>query len=301
MRRHLLAVLLVSPLALLPTARLQGQVPPPTKGATKAPPQARPATPRPAGLQGAELVIVVTDKQFEAPSEVDAGLVNVRLFNRSSGPQHFTILKVDRLDRVSSISDYLRSGDWNVPWINRMGGPESTPPGGVSSVSMVLDPGRYVIAQLPVNPSPGGALILGEVEELAVSRRPGAPAPVMALPATDIVLTLYEWNFTMEGPLTAGRRTMRVVNNGQFEHQVSIVRLLPGRGIDQAVKWSENPAGPPPFEGVGGTTNLARRRSVNVTVDLQPGDYALLCTTWNPLSKRLHSQHGMVKQFRVTY
>lgn len=301
MRRHLLAVLLVSPLVLLPGAQLPGQVPPPGKGAARAPAQARPAAPRPAGTQGAELVIVVTDKQFDAPSEVDAGLVNVRLFNRSSGPQHFTILKVDRLDRVSSISEYLKSGDWNVPWINRMGGPESTPPGGVSSVSMVLEPGRYVIAQLPVNPTPGAALILGEVEELAVSRRPGATAGATTLPAADIMLTLFEWNFTLEGPLTAGRRTIRVENKGQFEHQVSIVRLLPGRGFDQAVKWSENPSGPPPFEGVGGTTNLARNRSVNVTVDLIPGDYALLCTTWNPLSRRLHSQHGMVKQFRVTY
>jgi hypothetical protein len=304
MRRHLLAVLLVSPLALLPTAAMHGQVPPQgkgaAKGAAKAPPQARPSAPRAAGLQGAEFVIVVTDRQFDAASEVDAGLVNVRLFNRSSGPQHFTILKVDRLDRVSSISEYLRSGDWNVPWINRMGGPESTPPGGVSSVSMVLEPGRYVIAQLPVNPMPGSAAILGELEELAVSRRPGAPAPVMTLPAADNVLTMYEWNFTFDGPLTAGRRTVRVENKGQFEHQVSIVRLLPGRGFDQAVRWSENPSGPPPFEGVGGTTNVARNQSVNVTVDLMPGDYALLCTTWNPLSRRLHSQHGMVKPFRVT-
>ena len=300
MRRHLLAVPLVSLLALLPTATLQGQGPPPGKGAGKGPPQARSAAARASAQQGSELVIVVTDRQFEAPAEVDAGLVNVRLFNRSSGPQHFTILKVDRLDRVASISEYLRSGDWNVPWINRMGGPESTPPGGVSSVSMVLEPGRYVIAQLPVNPTPGSALILGEVEELAVSRRPGAPAAAAALPPADIALTMYEWNFTLDGPLTAGRRTIRVENKGQFEHQVSIVRLLPGRGIDQAVRWSERPSGPPPFEGVGGTTNLARSRSVNVTVDLMPGDYALLCTTWNPLSKRLHSQHGMVKPFRVT-
>ena len=48
-----------------------------------------------------------------------------------------------------------------------------------------------------------------------------------------------------------------------------------------------------------GTTNLARGNSVNVTVDLLAGDYAMLCVTYNPLSKQLHSKHGMVKAFRV--
>jgi hypothetical protein len=111
---------------------------------------------------------------------------------------------------------------------------------------------------------------------------------------------MYEWNYQIEGPLNAGRRTIRVDNTGQFEHQVWIVRILPGKGLADAVKWAERPIGAAPFEGVGGTTNLARGRSVNVTVDLMPGDYALLCVTFNPLSKQLHSQHGMIRAIRVT-
>lgn len=263
------------------------------------PPAQKRATSAPAATQGAELVIVATDKSLEVPEQVDAGLVNVRLFNRSSGPQHISILKVDRLDRVASISEYLRSGDWNVPWINRMGGPELAPPGGVTSVAMVLEPGRYVVAQLPIGSRPGGPLILRDVEELSVADRPGATTSA-TLPPAVATIKMAEWSFTLDGPLHAGRRVVRVENTGQFEHQMQIVRLLPGRGIDQAVKWAENPSGPPPFESVGGTTNLARGRSVNVTVDLLPGDYALLCTTYNPLSKQLHSQHGMIKQIRVT-
>ena len=78
-----------------------------------------------------------------------------------------------------------------------------------------------------------------------------------------------------------------------------IVRLLPGKVLSDAVKWAEKPVELAPFEGVGGTTNLARGRSVNVTLDLLPGDYALLCVTYNPLSKQLHSQHGMIKALRV--
>lgn len=290
MRRRLFSATVTLSLALAIGGPLLAQAKPAPR---------RTAVQRTGGIQGSELLIVATEKGFEAPAQVDAGLVNIRLFNRSSGPRHFSILKVDRLDRVDRVSAYLRAGEWNVPWINRMGGPESTPPGGVSSVSMVLEPGRYVIAQIPLNPAPSGPLIQGEVQELSVTLRPGSVVPA-SLPTTEVVIKMFEWSYAIEGPLNAGRRTIRVDNSGQFEHQVWMVRLLPGKGIADAVKWAEKPSGAPPFEGVGGTTNLARGRSVNITVDLLPGDYALLCETYNPLSKQLHSQHGMVKSIRVT-
>ncbi|MEP7381186.1 MAG: hypothetical protein ABI910_05830 [Gemmatimonadota bacterium] len=296
MRTRLSLALLVCSLGWSTPGVLAAQA---TKSRATPPVQKRASTARPVAPLGAELVIVVTDKSLDVPSQVDAGVVNVRLFNRSTGPQQVNILKVERLDRVASISEYLRSGDWNVPWINRMGGPESGLPGGVSSVAMVLEPGRYVVVPLPILSKPGGPLILRDVEELSVVQRPNGSAGA-ALPPAVATIKLYEWNFTIDGPLNAGRRVIRVDNTGQFEHQLQIIRLLPGRGIDQAVKWAENPSGPPPFEGVGGTTNLARGRSVNVTVDLIPGDYVLLCTTYNPLSKQLHSHHGMIKQIRVT-
>lgn len=296
MRSSLPAAILTLAVCQLFASTLDAQAsPPPGRGQ---PSPRRPAVQRAGGIQGSELVIVAYDKGFDAPSQVDAGLVNVRLFNRSAATQHIAILKVDRLDRVASIAEYLRSGDWNVPWISRMGGPESSTPGGVSSVSMMLDAGRYVVAQLPVAPTRGGPLVLTEVQELAVIRRADG-AGATALPATEVTLRMNEWGFALEGPLVAGRRTLRVENAGQFEHQVSIVRLLPGRTFDQVVRWAERPTGPSPYEAVGGTTNVERGRAVNVTVDLMPGDYALLCTTWNPLSKQLHSQHGMVKQLRV--
>lgn len=292
MRRRLLRAALIVPLSIAASV-VFAQTPP------KRPAAVHPTTARSVPGQGTELVIVVNDKGLEVPTQVDEGLVNVRLFNRSSGSQHISVLKVDRLDRLPAIVDYLKSGDWNVPWINRMGGPESTPPGGVSSVSMILEPGRYVIAQLPITPTSAGPLVLGDVEELAVLRQSSGQSVVTTLPPAAATITLYEWNFNITGPLNAGRRTIRVENTGQFEHQVWIVRLAPGKGLEQAVKWAEHPSGAPPFEGIGGTTNIARGHSVNVTVDLLAGDYALLCVTYNPLSKKLHSQHGMVKAFRV--
>lgn len=255
--------------------------------------------PRLGGIAGNELVIVATDHHFEAPDQVDAGIVNIRLFNRGSEMHHVVVIKVDRLDRISQIREILRANTWNEPWMQALGGPESVAPGGVSSASMVLETGRYILACVVSSPSTHRQHFMdGMISELAVVKPPG-PQARAALPATEVSIKMFEWNYQLDGPLFAGRRTIRVENIGKFEHQMWVVRLLAGRTIEQATKWAENPSGPAPFEPVGGTTGLAAGKSVNITLDLIPGEYALLCTLFNPLSKKPHSAHGMIKPLRI--
>ncbi|MGQ0647660.1 MAG: hypothetical protein ACT4P7_08805 [Gemmatimonadaceae bacterium] len=259
----------------------------------------RPRAPRIGQIPGNEFVVIATDHSFEAPEHVDAGLVNVRLFNRGKELHHLVVIKVDRLDRVSQISEYLRDNDRNVPWMTPLGGPESVGPGGVSSAIMALEPGRYVLVCMVVSPTTRRQHFMdGMIRELSVVKPPGTTVPAR-LPETEISLKLFEWDFTLGGPLFAGRRTIRVENVGKFEHHVWFVRLLPGTSFEQAVSWAESSMGPTPFEPVGGTTWLEPGRSVNVTVDLIPGDYALICTLANPLSRKPHSAHGMARSLRV--
>jgi hypothetical protein len=261
--------------------------------------QAQPRAARTGSTSGTELVIIATDHAFQAPDQVDAGLVNVRLFNRGKEMHHVIVIKVDRLDRISQLSDYLRKNDWNVPWMTPMGGPEAVVSGGVSSATMVLEPGRYILACVVSSPTTHRQHFMdGMIRELSVVKPPGGPVAAR-LPAAEVTLKMYEWNFDLDGPLFAGRRTIRVENTGKFEHQVWLVRLLPGKSVEQAMRWAEYPEGPAPFDPVGGTTGLGPGRSVNLSVDLMAGDYALLCTLFNPLSKKTHSAHGMVKPIRV--
>lgn len=259
----------------------------------------RPRASRPGIAAGSELVVIATDYAFEAPEQVDAGLVNIRLFNRGKEMHHVVVIKVDRLERIGQISDILKANRWNETWMQPLGGPEAVNPGGVSTASMMLEPGRYVLACVVSSPSTHKAHFMdGMIRELSVVKPPAAPVRA-ALPAAETSLTLFEWNFTLEGPLFAGRRTIRVENIGKFEHHAWVVRLLPGKTIEQATRWAEDPTGAAPFEPVGGTTGLMPGHAVNVTMDFAPGDYALLCTLFNPLSRKTHSAHGMIKPFRV--
>jgi hypothetical protein len=158
---------------------------------------------------------------------------------------------------------------------------------------MILEPGRYVLACIVASPTSHRQHFMdGMIRELAVLKPPTSQVAT-SLPAAEATLRMFEWNFTLVGPLHAGRRTIRVENVGTFEHHAWFVRLFRGRTIQEAVRWAENPTGPAPFEPVGGTTGLGASRSVNVTLDLSPGEYAILCTLFNPLSKKTHSAHGM--------
>lgn len=261
----------------------------------------RPAAPRSGGIPGNELVVIATDFRFEAPEQVDAGLVNIRLFNRGKEDHHVLLIKLDRLDRMAQIAEKLKANDWSEPWMHPLGGPESVVPGGVATASMVLEPGRYVLACVVASPSSHRQHFMdGMIRELSVVKPPGPPVRA-TLPPAEVSLKLFEWNFTLTGPLFAGRRTIRVENIGKFEHHVAFVRLNQGKTIEQAVRWAENPQGPAPYESVGGTTGLEAGRSVNITLDLMPGEYALLCTLYNPLSRKTHSAHGMIQPLRVVF
>lgn len=259
----------------------------------------RPRPARPGPIPGSELVVTTSDEGCDAPDQVDAGLVNVRLFNRGNTLRHVELIRLDRLQRIAELREYLLANDRNLPWMHALGGPAPASNGGTSSATMLLQPGPHVISCVFAGaPSVRQPFPDGVIKELTVTAAPG-PARPLALPGAELSLRMFEWNFMVDGPLFAGRRTIRVENAGRLEHNVWIVRLLAGRTAEQAAAWISDPRGLPPFEAVGGTTELEADARINITVDLLPGDYVFLCTLYNPLSRRTHIGHGMMKTVRV--
>lgn len=286
-------------LTLAGAAPLEGQRRPPPAAPRGAPVAPR-SVQREASGRGNELVVIATDSAFAAPSQVDAGLVHIRLVNRGREPHHVLVMKVNRLARLAEIEEMLRSNDFSPSWIESLGGPESVISGATSSASMVLEPGRYVIACVVASPATHRRRYMdGMIAELAVVS-PGRSWLRTPLPRAEITLRLSEWNFELSTPIRPGRRTIRIDNLGTREHQVAFVRLLPRRTVVEALRWVESPAGPPPFEVAGGTTGLSPKQSVNVEVDFIPGEYLLLCNLYDGLGRKAHLQMGMVKRIVVS-
>jgi plastocyanin len=94
-------------------------------------------------------------------------------------------------------------------------------------------------------------------DQRAKAPEPGAPGPE----AVEVAMTEYE--FSPSDPSVERGATIAVSNEGSIAHNLTIER-----GPDPTTK----------SERLAGTSTFAPGGSEELTVDLKPGEYALVCT-----------------------
>ena len=122
---------------------------------------------------------------------------------------------------------------------------------------------------------------------------------VALMPKGDATITLRDYGFEFSKALTAGRHEVLVTNAAQQPHEIVVVRLAPGKTSANVAAWVEKMDGPPPGAPIGGTTAIASGGSNVATLDLTPGEYALLCFIGDAKDGKPHVAHGMMHQFTV--
>ena len=111
--------------------------------------------------------------------------------------------------------------------------------------------------------------------------------------------------------MPAGRHTIRVQNAGVEPHDLVVMKLQPGKTVDElfaamnperARRPGQASAPPPPLEtlitGAGGVAAIGPGMESFFETNLTPGDYVLLCMATAPDGKS-HIEHGMIKQLRI--
>jgi hypothetical protein len=181
-------------------------------------------------------------------------------------------------------------------WVSTAGGVNPPRAGGVAEVTMELEPGTYAILCFMLAPGGVPHVIKGEYRELTVvpSRGARASAPI----ATD-TLTAFDFGFTSSAPITAGRHTFLFLNTGSQPHEVTFVRLDPGKTLEDFLTWFDTQRGPPPGEQLGGVATMRPDQRAFVSVDFTPGEYLLLCFSPDVRDGRSHIAHGMMRQVTV--
>jgi uncharacterized cupredoxin-like copper-binding protein len=243
-----------------------------------------------------EVVVYSRDFVFQAPDTVFSGLTTFRLINE--GPDFHHIL-LARLEDGHTMED-LYDLDPHAPppaWLRMVGGP-NTPglPGEETNATLVLEPGNY--AMLCVIPAADGQphTSKGMIKPLTVIP---ANAPSAPMPAADLVMVLDDYSFDTDKPVTAGRRTIRLENPAEQPHEVVFVQLAPGKTAADFLQFMHEPQGEPPGKVVGGNTPMAKGEVNQITIDFEPGEYALLCMMPDLKDGAPHVVHGMVKQITV--
>ena len=120
-----------------------------------------------------------------------------------------------------------------------------------------------------------------------------------AEPKADVTMTLTDYDFTLSAPLTAGRRTIRLVNGAAQPHEAFIAKLAPGKTAQDALAFLGKMQGEPPIMPYGGVTGMATGRAMSFAADFTPGQYVLLCFVPDAKDGKAHIAHGMVKTIEV--
>ena len=261
-----------------------------------------------------EVSLTATEYAITAPDSIPAGWTTFRLANRGEEVHYGHIVRVDSgrtvQDMAAAYLEAIRTSGPRPRWVRRFGGPGGAEPGGSSNVTQHLERGSYVWI-CPVEDGDGTPhFAKGEVKPFVVhAAHPDAPGPA-AEPAAGAVIRLVDHAFTIESALGAGRHTIRVENAGAEPHDVVLLKLAPGRTIDDVGAWlnperarrTDAAAEPPSLADIGtaagGIAAIAPGMHAYFESDLTPGEYVLLCMV-TAADGRSHIEHGMIRQLRI--
>jgi hypothetical protein len=258
-----------------------------------------PGTASPA-LPGRVVDVAAGEFFFQSPDSIPAGLTTFRL--RQIGLVHQRVLAggaardslgahpddqtrglhmlwLVQLDSGKTAADLYRAaqaGERTTGWTRPLGGPGFAVPPGTSNATLLLEPGNYVIVCYVGSAREDRKrfhFLNGMFRALTVLPN---PAPVAAMPAPDVVIRVSEGGaLEYSAPIVAGRRVLRIENAGARAYEFSVRRVAPGRTTADALAWrpADSPRTPPPFEPIGGLSDVPSGGSLVTTLTFEPGDY----------------------------
>ncbi len=255
----------------------------------------------PAAAAANEVTITATDYAFDAPAEIPAGLTNFRLVDNGKELHHATLIKLEEGKTYADFMEGMKAMKPGTPppgWVVPAGGPNAVGPGGSSALTMVMQPGNYAIVCFIPDAKGVPHVAHGMVKPLTVTANASANTTE---PTADITVTMsdYKWDFSQ--PLTAGKHTLKLVTAPGQPHEFTFFKLMPGKTAADIPKYVETGMqGPPPAMALGGVAGVAAGIPSFYTVDLEPGDYALVCFLEDAKDGKPHFVHGMIQQIKIT-
>ena len=271
-------------------------------------------TPGPNSATAAPNVVSLTATEYSlaAPDTIPAGWTTFRLHNHGTDVHYGHMVRLDPgktvEELVAAYAEAIRTSGPRPKWVTRFGGPGGAAPGDSSSDTQYLEPGSYVWI-CPVEDDKGTPhFSKGEFKPFVVSNQIVASRD--AGPKADMVISLMDFSFALDTPLVAGRHTIRVENAGAEPHDLVMIKLMPGKTIEDIQNWlnperarrTKQASGPAPSietlaspGSVGGIAAIAPKMESFIEANVTPGEYALFCMATAP-DGRSHIEHGMIRQ-----
>jgi hypothetical protein len=241
------------------------------------------------GSEGSEPTVAsfeFSGKELTGPSSVEAGAVQVEFTNSTDDAAGVTLIRVEddhSAEEARKAGEAWGEGGKPLPeWITFEGGSGTVFPGKSFSAVQELSAGNYVGIDIDSN----------KFVEFEVTGDGDGE-----LPSTDGQIDAVEYSFDSSG-LTAGNQQVTFTNEGEEPHFALAAPIKPGKTIEDVRKALKDESGPPPIieSKTVSTGILDGGRSQVVDLELQKGDYALVCFVADREGGPPHAFKGMISE-----
>ena len=242
------------------------------------------------------VTVTATDFAFDGPAAIPAGMTTMTMVNRGQEMHQVQLVRLAEGKTANDLAAAFKQPGPQPAWAVSVGGPNAAAPGGSSQATFMLTPGNYVMICAVPSPDHVPHFGKGMMRPLTVTAAQNVANPT---PQSDITVTMTEYAFNLSAPLTAGTHTLHIINQGKQDHELFVVRFAPGKSVKDLAAWVDNQVGPPPAYPLGGLTAMANGHDGFFTVNLTPGNYALLCFIPDAKDGKPHAAYGMTKEFTI--
>jgi hypothetical protein len=241
------------------------------------------------------LTVYAKDFSYEMPDSITAGWTTIHLVNDGTQLHHVQLVRLDSGKTSADLAAAFKNPGPPPAWAVFVGGANAPDPKSESNATMKLDAGNYVVLCLVDLGDHVPHFAKGMIHPLTItaSTTPGTE------PVSDASIALSDYTFTLAHPLTAGKHIVKVTNAGPQAHEVELVRFADGKSMKDLGAWMQKMDGPPPATAIGGIPAIVPGSAGYVSLDLAPGNYALICFVPDTKDGKAHLEHGMVKEFKV--
>lgn len=245
-----------------------------------------------------QITITATDYAFEAPAQIEGGLVSITLVNKGKEPHHAQLARLnDGVTMEQFQAAMQQNPEAALPLISLTGGPSVIDAGGSQEVVVDLAPGHYVVLCFVSDHEGVPHLAQGMITTMeVVENTKQAAAPEIKADAT---IKLLDFSFAMPAEVKAGHQVWKIVNDGKQPHEITIIKLADGKTMADVGAFMESPHGAPPFTDAGGFQAIDSGKTGWLNLNLQPGNYVAMCHVPDPASGHAHMEMGMIMPFSV--
>ena len=234
--------------------------------------------------------------EFDMPAQVPAGAARLSVTNAGNEEHHAQLFRLDDDATVEELSAALATGGpvAAAAFGAFVGGTGLVAPGSESQADAVVELTRGTYVLLCLVPDSAGAphLAHGMLRQFEVTDTGDPPA----LPTADADVELVDYAFDLPDTID-GDAVLRITNAGTEPHEMTVLRLDDGATADDVSRALAEGA-PPPGTAVGGMQALLPGATQQLKLDLESGEYAVICHVPSPDGTPHHAR-GMIRQVTV--